>query len=567
MGNVLEFYLKMKDMMSSGIAKAASVAKTSFKQIEGYINNATSANKKFGDSFDNVDRKIKSTSSSLGGWVRNIGIAAAATAALSFGTGSVKAAMDFGATKESFKVLTGSDKTGNAMAGDLNKLQQDTILGPEVFKSAQTMLGFGIAADKVMPTIKMLGDVSMGNADKMSSLTLAFSQVQAAGRLTGQDLLQFINAGFNPLNEISKQTGLSIGELKKKMEGGAISADMVTKAFEAATGKGGLFNGMMAKLADTPFGKLKQLEGQFEALKIKVGETLMPVAELFMKLAGFMMEHIEIVLVIAGAWASYTAITKAAAVAQGVLNAIMAINPIILIIAAIIALIGWIIYMVKTNKAWGDSLKAIWEMIKAFGALAWIPFKAFAENSWYYVEKLWLQVKDFAQSVVAIFGNIKKAWDMAWSGNFAGAKDALFADLNTGASKELDALEARHKAMQGGYRTEMLAAQKSFTDNAKLVDFSKKTGSAKVGAGSVGAAGGGGTGMAGMMGGGGKADKAAASVTGGGPRNITISGVTMKLADHVTVAAANADDLMNQMEDKLGSMFLRVLNSGSAVQN
>ena len=80
------------------------------------------------------------------------------------------------------------------------------------------MLGFGIAQEKVMPTLSAIGDLAMGNKDKMSSLTLAYSQMSSTGKLMGQDLLQMINAGFNPLNEISKNTGKSIGVLKKEME-------------------------------------------------------------------------------------------------------------------------------------------------------------------------------------------------------------------------------------------------------------------------------------------------------------------------------------------------------------
>src|SRR5207244_4031490 len=113
-------------------------------------------------------------------WAKRIGFATAAYAALNFAQGSMSKAMEFQKTKTSFEVLTGDKAKGQGLANDLNKLQQDTILGPEVFKSAQTMLGFGIGAEKVIPTMKMLGDISMGDAQKLESLTLAFSQVSSA---------------------------------------------------------------------------------------------------------------------------------------------------------------------------------------------------------------------------------------------------------------------------------------------------------------------------------------------------------------------------------------------------
>ena len=50
-----------------------------------------------------------------------------------------------------------------------------------------------------------------------------------------------INAGFNPLQEMAKKTGKSVGELKEEMEKDAISADMVADAFASATAEGGQF--------------------------------------------------------------------------------------------------------------------------------------------------------------------------------------------------------------------------------------------------------------------------------------------------------------------------------------
>ena len=88
----------------------------------------------------------------------------------------------------------------------------------DLASGAQTMLAFNIEAEKVMPMLRAIGDISMGDAQKFNSLTLAFSQMSATGKLMGQDLLQMINAGFNPLSVISEKTGKSIGELKEEME-------------------------------------------------------------------------------------------------------------------------------------------------------------------------------------------------------------------------------------------------------------------------------------------------------------------------------------------------------------
>ena len=133
-----------------------------------------------------------------------------------------------------------------------------------------------------MPDLKMLGDISMGNKEKLSSLTLAYSQIQATGRLMGQDLLQLVNAGFNPLQIISEKTGRSMANLKKDMEDGKIGADMVKKAFEAATGPGGRFFDMTNKIAATPFGKWEALKGQISGIATQLGTAMLPVASMVM---------------------------------------------------------------------------------------------------------------------------------------------------------------------------------------------------------------------------------------------------------------------------------------------
>lgn len=191
-------------------------------------------------------------------------------------TASAQQYMQVEANNKSYEILSGNKGVGQALAGELNQLKQDTILGPAVYKNAQTMMGFGIGAEKVIDNLKMLGEVSMGDAERLERLTLAFSQTQSAGKLMGQDLLQYINAGFNPLNELSKITGKSIGALRKEMEEGMISAEMVQQAFERATSKGGMFYGMLDQMGQTASGKMAAMHGKVAALQIAIGERLAP---------------------------------------------------------------------------------------------------------------------------------------------------------------------------------------------------------------------------------------------------------------------------------------------------
>lgn len=175
--------------------------------------------------------------------------------------------------ESSFEVLLG----GKGVSGFMSEMKQFAVDSPlsmnGVANAAQTLLGFGIAAEKVMPTIKQIGDISMGNEERFRSLSLAFAQMSATGRLMGQDLLQMINAGFNPLQVISEKTGKSIGDLKKDMENGAISSEMVADAFASATEKGGKFYGMTQKQAEGIRGLQAQLEGGLQDAYNNLGKS------------------------------------------------------------------------------------------------------------------------------------------------------------------------------------------------------------------------------------------------------------------------------------------------------
>ena len=110
-----------------------------------------------------------------------------------------------------------------------------------LIEAQKTMMSFGLNSDFAFEKLQNIGDIALGDANKMQSLALAFSQASSAGKLQGQDLLQMINAGFNPLQVISEKTGESMVSLKKRMSDGKISAQELAQSFEWATEKGGIF--------------------------------------------------------------------------------------------------------------------------------------------------------------------------------------------------------------------------------------------------------------------------------------------------------------------------------------
>lgn len=174
-----------------------------------------------------------------------------------------------------FQTLLGNKEKADAMFSEIRQFAVSTpMMMKDLASGAQQMLAFGIEADKVMPMLRALGDISMGDSQKFQSLTLAFSQMSATGKLMGQDLLQMINAGFNPLQIIAEQTGKSIGELKDEMSKGAISAEMVADAFIAATSEGGKFHNMLANMSSGVEGQTSNLKGAVEDMMNEIGEKM-----------------------------------------------------------------------------------------------------------------------------------------------------------------------------------------------------------------------------------------------------------------------------------------------------
>lgn len=194
--------------------------------------------------------------------------------------------------QKSFDILAGSK--GGELFEEIKDFAVKTPMGmQELAKGAQTLMAFNTEAEEVMPILKTMGDISMGNKEKFQSLILAFSQMRSAGKLMGQDLMQMINAGFNPLSVMSEKTGKSIAQLKEDMSRGAISADMVTQAFRDATSEGGKFNGMLESMSTGVEGSISNLEGAFEDMLNAIGEKSQGIITGTLSIANKLVENYE----------------------------------------------------------------------------------------------------------------------------------------------------------------------------------------------------------------------------------------------------------------------------------
>lgn len=277
---------------------------------------------------------------------------------------------EFESMETSLKVLLGgSEERLNNVMGQIKEYALASPLNTkDMVGAVQMMTSFGIEAEKSIDYLKAIGDISMGDAGKFNSLALAFSQMSSAGKLMGQDLMQMVNAGFNPLEEISRKTGKSIGELKNEMSKGAITSKMVQDAFISATSAGGKFFGMSSEGAKTLNGQISMLEESFDNMFNEIGSKGEGVVMMSVKAATSLVENYEqvgrIIVGLATAFGIYrTAVALATMTTNGytiaetiaytrtlllekatkLLNMTMLSNPYVAAAAALAILVGAII--------------------------------------------------------------------------------------------------------------------------------------------------------------------------------------------------------------------------------
>ncbi|WP_315579090.1 tape measure protein [Hoylesella oralis] len=353
-----------------------------------------------------------------------------------------------------FTTLVGSEKKAAELLGQINDFAAHSPFGKmDLTQNAQMMLNFGVETGKVLPLLKQLGDISGGDKQKMSALSLVMGQVSSTGYLMGQDLLQFINAGFNPIQELSQMTGISVDKLKDKMSKGQITFRNVEQAIAHATGAGGKFNGMMERQSQTLMGKWSTMMDTVQQGAIDLSQSVnTPIAEvvdkitaaipkvftviqrLFALIAGgikflvkFKTEFLILGGVIASVWAvcraytmalaayravmvAITAVMKLWTAAQWLLNLAMAANPIGLMVVGVVALTGAVAYCWMKFAGFRAFLITMWDTVKGFAGI----------------------VKDYLiariEELLSVLGLVGSALYKLFSGDFKGAAQ----DFGTG---------------------------------------------------------------------------------------------------------------------------------------
>lgn len=193
------------------------------------------------------------------------------------GLTSVKYNAEVEQLQTSFKVMTGSaDKAANVMER-LRKLGATTPFATKDLASAtQLLMQYGFNADDAINRMSMLGDIAQGSTDKMMRIAAAYGQMNATGKVSLEDVKQMIEAGFNPLLEISEKTGESMESLYERISKGTMSFSEITDAMRSATSEGGKFFKSMEQQSQTVSGLLSSLKDELQTLG---GDIFEPISE------------------------------------------------------------------------------------------------------------------------------------------------------------------------------------------------------------------------------------------------------------------------------------------------
>ena len=266
--------IKLNDQASGKISKITNSTKQLERAANGAQNSIRRTNKRIRETGRAADKASKGVNN-LGKAVRGL---AAGFTAIQVGKFVLFKTAELERQTKSLEVLTGS--LGNAR-NIISELQQFGAVTPftssELIETAKRLKAFGFQTEEVVDVTKRLADVAGATGADLSGIATAFGQIQAKGRLQGEELLQLQERGVSLQDELQKMYGLTADEFRKALEGGRISADAVNLALQNITDTGGKYaNGAIAQ-SETLAGKFSTLVDGIERIAVTIGNTISPV--------------------------------------------------------------------------------------------------------------------------------------------------------------------------------------------------------------------------------------------------------------------------------------------------
>lgn len=176
-------------------------------------------------------------------------------------------------TLTSFTVMLGDAEKAKALVEEMTEFAASTPLElPDVTAASQMLMNYGVAADEVIEKITRLGDLSGGNAAKLDRVSLAYGQMLAKGKVTGEELRQMTEAGVPLLQALADTLGKTTAEVQDMVSKSKVGIDDLDRAIESLTTGSGQFSGMMEKQSQTLTGMLSTTRDLISKFERDVGE-------------------------------------------------------------------------------------------------------------------------------------------------------------------------------------------------------------------------------------------------------------------------------------------------------
>ena len=385
------------------------------EESDGSAKQVDDLSKKMGDA-DGASKNLNDGFTVLKGTMANLASQAISKVVEGF-KGLVGGAVDYQKSMEyyttSFTVMTGSADKASETVKKLADIGAKTPFDmPQLADATSLLMNFGFNADDAVDSMMMLGDISQGSADKLDSISRAYGKMSSAQKVSLEDINMMIDAGFNPLQEISEHTGESMQSLYDRISHGKMSVDEITESMKRSTSEGGKYFHSMDKQSQTLDGRLSTLS---DTINSKLGEALQPilkkasdewipnitnaidnmdidsvvsviddiisgVGDLF----GFIMDNGDtIISLVAGigtammtwkvasmingvvtAVKAFQVANEGASVAQALLNGVMNANPIMLVATLLAGLIATIVTLWNTNEGFRNAVISVWNAFK-----------------------------------------------------------------------------------------------------------------------------------------------------------------------------------------------------------
>lgn len=221
-GNLVDGLIK-KAKLQLGIRSPSLV----FRQIGGHI-------------VDGLQVGISSGASALTVAMGNLlgGLAAnALTQSTALFSSAGRSVLDYSSKLEQARIgLTTMTGSADIAASHLKDLQNFAKTTPfefsELVAASQKLQGVGFSAQKVIPVLRDVGSslAASGRISESPFAIKALGDIQAKGKLAGQEIIQLSNAGIPAIKVLSSTLNKSSAEILKLSENGQISSEVFLNA-------------------------------------------------------------------------------------------------------------------------------------------------------------------------------------------------------------------------------------------------------------------------------------------------------------------------------------------------